>query len=208
MKKTLIYILLALTISITIFGITTSAENISKNKNIKENNLIAVTAPTIPKPELLPGPSQATIEKEGGSARPILTETILPYFAVGLIGFIGGLSLLFLVIAGVRFVTAYGNEEAIEKAKKQAIYATVGLVIALLSYTIVTIIVNLRISGDVTERKQEAETEEATEEEEDKVYYPGEEEPDIPIDPEDVTTFPGEEDQSTPINPEDKVEFF
>ena len=70
-----------------------------------------------------------------------------------MIGFVGGMSLIFLVIAGVRFATAYGNDEAAQKGKHQATYAIIGLIIALLSYTIVKIITNIKIEGDQTTYK-------------------------------------------------------
>ena len=95
----------------------------------------------IPKASNLPGP---TIDQQStNTTRRILTESILPKYAVGLIGFVAAMSLLFLMIGGVRFATLYGNEEGIEKAKHQVIYALVGLLIALLSYTIVAIVTNL-----------------------------------------------------------------
>lgn len=92
--------------------------------------------PTIPQPQTLPG--------DGVNTKKTLTESLLPKYAVGLIGFVSMAALVFLVIAGVRFATAYGNEEAVETAKKQVIYSIVALLIALLSYTIVSIIINLK----------------------------------------------------------------
>lgn len=101
---------------------------------------------SIPKPELLPGPEPELQEEVG--TRNLLTDVILPYFAIGMISFVGGLSLVFLIIGGVRFATAYGNEEAITKAKNQVIYSIVGFIVALLSYTIVSIVINLQIEDD------------------------------------------------------------
>lgn len=112
------------------------------------NTVSAFEPPIIPKPTYLPGPSEDAQENTGGSARKLLANQVLPKFAVGFIGFIGSTALVFLIIGGVRFSMAYGNEEAVEKAKNQIIYALVGLLISLLSYAIVSIIVNLRFTGD------------------------------------------------------------
>jgi flagellar motor protein MotB len=98
-------------------------------------------APIIPKPPTLPG-IVPTGEKD---QRTQLTQSVLPKIAVNMVGTVSIFALLFLIISGVRFATAYGNEENIEKAKKQATIAVVGLLIALLAYTIVRIIVNFRI---------------------------------------------------------------
>lgn len=97
----------------------------------------------IPHPSTLPGPSGgAPGTTDINPNRRILTQGVLPKLAITLIGGTASLALLFLIIAGVRFVTMYGNPEAAETAKKQVIYALVGLFIALMSYTIVTIISN------------------------------------------------------------------
>lgn len=141
MKKTIIYILLTLITSISILGMTVNANSFIATESTYERQII-------PKPDLLPGPDEAA--QEGENVENLLVDIILPYYAVGLIGFIGFLSVLFLLIAGVRFATAYGNEEAIQKAKDQAMYALIGLVIALLSYTIVRIITNLKYEENAT----------------------------------------------------------
>lgn len=95
----------------------------------------------IPKPTTLPGP-------EGENAdRASLTSSILPRIAVGIIGFAGAAALIFLIIGGVRYATAYGEDEAVEKAKKQVMYAIIGFFLAILSYTIVTIITNLNFGA-------------------------------------------------------------
>jgi len=143
MKKLIIYILLALLISISTIGTTALAADADNSTSES-----TYTAPTIPKPDLLPGPDEER-QKEKGT-RNILIDTILPFYGVGLIGFVGMLSIVFLIVAGVRFATAYGNDEAIQKAKGQAMYALIGLVIAILSYAIVRIITNIKYEGDTT----------------------------------------------------------
>lgn len=97
---------------------------------------------TIPKPDVLPGPTVSGNDPANDALRKILVSNILPKFAVIMIGSVASLALVFLIIAGVRFATAYGNDEVIQKAKKQAIYAIVGLLVALMSYTITTIVSN------------------------------------------------------------------
>lgn len=62
--------------------------------------------------------------------------TIINY-ALGLLGLI---AVGFLIFAGIMMVTAGGAEEQIGKAKKIITYAVIGIVIILLSYTIVTFV--------------------------------------------------------------------
>lgn len=98
----------------------------------------------IPKPDNLPGP--VITESNQDQQRAVFGERLLPRFAIGFIGFVGAASVIFLVIGGVRYAMLYGNEEGVEKAKNQVVYAIVGLLVALLSYTIVTIVSNLDFS--------------------------------------------------------------
>lgn len=60
--------------------------------------------------------------------------------------FAGPLAVLFVVISGFYYITAGGNEEQAEKGKKGLVNAVIGIIIILLSYTIVTAIQNT-ISG-------------------------------------------------------------
>ena len=59
--------------------------------------------------------------------------TIINYF----LGILGLIAVVFLIYAGVLMVTAGGNEEQVKKAKKIITYAVIGIVIILLSFTIV-----------------------------------------------------------------------
>lgn len=160
LTRILISLIIATALATTSYAVSTtnSFAEIESNTSITNSYQIASNfeAPTIPKPSTLPGPSET--EQIDKTLRSILLDTILPRFTIMLIGFIGGLALLFIVIAGARFAMAYGNEEAIDKAKKQAIYGIVGLLIAILAYTIVTIIVNLEFLGNTTEQPPPEET--------------------------------------------------
>jgi len=62
--------------------------------------------------------------------------TIINYF----LGLLGLIAVGFLIYAGVLMVTAGGKEEQVTKAKKIIMYAVGGIVIILLSYTIVTFV--------------------------------------------------------------------
>jgi hypothetical protein len=59
--------------------------------------------------------------------------TIINFF----LGLMGLVSVAFLIYAGVMMITAGGDEQHLTKAKKIITYAVIGIVIILLSYTIV-----------------------------------------------------------------------
>jgi hypothetical protein len=71
----------------------------------------------------------------GGTLGGNLT-TIINYF----LGMLGLVAVAFLIYAGVLMVTAGGAEEQVTKARKIIMYAAIGIVIILLSYTIVTFV--------------------------------------------------------------------
>jgi cytochrome bd-type quinol oxidase subunit 2 len=71
----------------------------------------------------------------GGTLGGNLT-TLINYF----LGMLGLVAVAFLIYAGVLMVTAGGAEEQVTKARKIIMYAAVGIVIILLSYTIVTFV--------------------------------------------------------------------
>ncbi len=71
--------------------------------------------------------------------------TYLPALTSVIIGMAGGLAFLFIVIGGIQLLTAYGDEEKITSAKKTITYAIVGLLVAILSYAIVSIISGIQV---------------------------------------------------------------
>ena len=54
---------------------------------------------------------------------------------------IGAVALIYLVVAGLKFVISSGNPEQVAKARQAIIYAAVGLVIAASAELIVTFII-------------------------------------------------------------------
>lgn len=61
----------------------------------------------------------------------------------GLLSILGILAVVFVVVGGVQMVVSGGNEEAITKAKKTITWAVLGLVAALLSFSMIAIVQEL-----------------------------------------------------------------
>lgn len=76
------------------------------------------------------------------------TQKFLPGIVAFFVSAIGIFAFVFLVIAGIQFMTAYGQDEGIANAKKSVQYSITGTVVALLSYTIVAILVKLPLGMD------------------------------------------------------------
>ena len=64
---------------------------------------------------------------------------IVNYF----LGFLGFIAVIFLIYAGVLMVTSSGDQAKVDKAKKIITYAIIGIVIIILSWTIVTFAVSV-----------------------------------------------------------------
>lgn len=64
-----------------------------------------------------------------------------------LLAIAGLVAVIFLIIGGFRYITAGGNEEAAESAKKTITNAIIGIVIIILAFVIVRVISNALISS-------------------------------------------------------------
>jgi hypothetical protein len=53
---------------------------------------------------------------------------------------LAALSVLFIVMAGLRFITAQGNPQEVSKAKSTIVYALIGLLVALLAEALVAFV--------------------------------------------------------------------
>jgi hypothetical protein len=103
--------------------------------------------PPLVKPSLLPGPKFSNNEQRtGDEVTGFVTERLLPQIATRLITIVAISSMLGIVYAGILFFSAMGDPEKANKGKDAAIYSVIGLVIALLSFTIVQIISSLPLN--------------------------------------------------------------
>lgn len=133
-------ILLGLTLTLTLLlsgALSTMAEETAAET--------VRSIPTIPKPALLPGPKENATQAE---VQNYLSNQAIPDFINGFMASIAGLALIVLVWSGIRFISAGGEEEGITNAKKTATYAVVGLVVAILSYAIISIINTLSLPSE------------------------------------------------------------
>ncbi|MBU1445657.1 hypothetical protein KKD70_00120 [Patescibacteria group bacterium] len=95
------------------------------------------TIPKIPNISTLPAPYKDSNVTEMGHA---IKDEFLPKIAMTVIKFAIPLSVLFIVVGAMQFLTAYGNTEKIGNAKNTVLFAVIGLVISLLSYAIVQLV--------------------------------------------------------------------
>ncbi|XLQ20038.1 MAG: TrbC/VirB2 family protein [Candidatus Moraniibacteriota bacterium] len=73
----------------------------------------------------------------GSSDLAAIIQSIIKFF----LGFIGGLSVLIIVIAGIMYITSGGDEGRVDSAKRWLTYSIVGLIVALLGWVIVDTVI-------------------------------------------------------------------
>ncbi len=76
----------------------------------------------------------------------ILFARIIPFAITWLINLGIGLAVVFIIIGGYMYLTAYGDEEKRQRGTRTLYYAVIGLVIALTAYGIVQIVTSIRLS--------------------------------------------------------------
>jgi hypothetical protein len=94
--------------------------------------------PQIPVIDTLPGPAG---NQPVSYASQYVQESLLPRIALIVVKLAITGSVIFLIVGAIQLLTAYGNQEKIDPAKKTLIFALIGLVISLLSYAIVQLII-------------------------------------------------------------------
>ena len=78
----------------------------------------------------------------GDTTGPNLQSTAKNFVNVGL-WVVGVASVIVIIVAGIYYVISAGNADTVKKAKNALMYAVVGLVVSLLSYTIVNYVVDI-----------------------------------------------------------------
>lgn len=101
------------------------------------NTLLAGTGPTFFEP------SGETNFDQGRYSLENIANNLLPSVATYLGGFIAAVAVVFLVWAGVQFLTAGGDEEKIGKAAKTAFYIIGALVLMSFAYALVALFLSL-----------------------------------------------------------------
>lgn len=151
LRSVLIILTLALSVFTVMQPITTYAATTMSPAEACENNTVGgnttegdttnnpcVEPPLIPKPGTLPGPSPIT--DTGVNHERYLITDLIPTLVRGAINLLAGITIIAIMYGGIQYLTAFGDDTKLENAKKNIIYALIGLLIAMFSYTIVRII--------------------------------------------------------------------
>ena len=78
----------------------------------------------------------ATLFGEGGEGGIFKTITNVLLFLIGAI------SVIMLIIGGIRYVVSGGDSSAVQSAKNTILYAIVGVIVAILAYAVVNFVIS------------------------------------------------------------------
>jgi len=79
---------------------------------------------------------------KGSSTVPTDVNNVFKTITDILFFLIGAVSVIMLIYGGIRYTTSGGNANSVTAAKNTIIYSIVGLVVAILAYSIVSFVVN------------------------------------------------------------------
>ncbi len=77
----------------------------------------------------------------GGKTEGVGIPTLIGRVAQGVIGLVGGVVFVIVIIAGIQWMVASGNEEKVGRAKKTLLWSLLGLVIIFSAYTLISFII-------------------------------------------------------------------
>ena len=80
-------------------------------------------------------------DKSGSELSSTIPQTVGRLVSI-ILSFVGALFFIFIVVAGIEWMTAGGNEEKVAKARKKIIQAIIGLAITVAAYFITWFISN------------------------------------------------------------------
>lgn len=82
----------------------------------------------------------------GASKEP---EEVVAMVIQAVLGFLGIIFVVLMIIGGIQWMTAEGNEESVKKAKNRIKNAVIGLVIVVLSYAISVFVINTLLKNNI-----------------------------------------------------------
>ncbi len=83
------------------------------------------------------------------SASELSLETIISTGMSWLTWIVGVLSVIYIVLGGLRYITSGGDADKVKKAKNTVLYACIGLGVSILSFALANFVANTLGSGSI-----------------------------------------------------------
>lgn len=104
-----------------------------------------VVQPAIPIPDFLPAPD---VGERGYDTQNYILNVSIPRAINIIIGLLGIATFIGMLMAAIQMLTAYGNEDKINRAKTNLRYGVLGFLTAILAYGIVSIVVSISLPNE------------------------------------------------------------
>ncbi len=131
-KQTLLTLLAVPLLALSVTGVVSTTAFAGDDKACADGNA-AVSGLT----------GSAECAKGGGQATDLFGPTgIFKTITNVLLFIIGAISVIMLVIGGVRYTISQGDSSAVTSAKNTILYAIIGLIVAILAYAIVNFVIS------------------------------------------------------------------
>ena len=107
-------------------------------------------------PDGLPEIDMVEVDTDAGTENEVIGETAATQSLILFVGnivsqvllFAGAVSIFFLIVSGANYILAFGKDERIEKGKRGIFWSIMGLLVILLSYSIVRGAISLLLQVD------------------------------------------------------------
>ncbi len=86
---------------------------------------------------------------KGASSNLFVTNGIFQQISNTLIFLVGAIAVIMLIIGGLRYVTSNGEAASIKGAKDTITYAIIGIIVAMLSFALVSFVIGRFSNGSV-----------------------------------------------------------
>lgn len=103
---------------------------------------------------------------EGGDYGATAVTYILADLVSGLLGIVGIIAVYFLVSNALSYASSFGQQDKIDKAKKGIMWSLAGLLLIMLSYSIVRFVIKVVLKTDESQQENSETTEPAAQTEE------------------------------------------
>ena len=80
--------------------------------------------------------NETRIDGASGTKSPEMGDVIANIVSIAMY-FVGALAIIMIILGGIMYATAAGNDDKIKKARKMIVGAVIGLAVAILAYVLV-----------------------------------------------------------------------
>lgn len=131
-----------------VFAVTSSTDTVPDESTVNTDDATPtgqVVRPGIPVPDFLPAPDTGG---DGYDTQNYLLNETIPRAINIVIGILGIATFIGILVASIEMLTAYGNEDKVNRAKTNLRYGIFGFLLSILAYGIVSVVVSIALPNE------------------------------------------------------------